>query len=129
MVCVLSIQKTTQYEHQVKLAKDFITESQNAELLLVPTHMRRANAAEKAIDVFKSHFITGLCTVDPSFPLHLRCRLIPLATIALNLMRLSRINPNLSAYELLHGAFNCNKTPLAPPGFSAAVAKSLTCSQ
>jgi hypothetical protein len=36
--------------------------------------------------------------------------------MTLNLLRHSRINPQLSAYTQLHGTFNFNKTPLAPPG-------------
>ena len=59
--------------------------------------------------------------MHPSFPLHLWCRLLPLATATLNLLRPSRINPKLSAYELLHGTFDYNKTPLAPPGSKVLV--------
>ena len=65
---------------------------------------------------FKNHFIAGLCSVDPSFPLHLWDKLLPQAIITLNLLRPSRINPNLSAYAQLHGQFDFNRTPLAPPG-------------
>lgn len=101
--------------------KDFIKEAQGIELLLVPPHMHRVNAAEKAIDTLKSRFIAGLCAFDPVFPMHLWCQLLPLATIALNLMRHSRINPNFSAHELLYGSLNCNKTPLAPPGCKVVV--------
>ena len=75
----------------------------------------RANAAEKAIGIFKDHFISGLAIVNPNFSLHLWCRLIPLAVTTLNLLRPSRINPKLSAYEILNGVFDYNKTPLAPP--------------
>jgi hypothetical protein len=38
---------------------------------LVPPHDHRQNIAEKAIQVFKAHFIIILCTADKSFPLHL----------------------------------------------------------
>ena len=99
-----------------ELVKDYVKNALKIDLLLVPPHLHRTNAAEKAIDIFKNHFIAGLATVDPSFPLHLWCRLLPLATTTLNLMRPSRINPKLSAYELLNGIFDYNKTPLAPPG-------------
>ena len=34
----------------------------------------------------------------------------------MNLLRSSRINNNLSAYEQLEGTFDFNKTPLAPLG-------------
>ena len=38
---------------------------------LVPPHLHRANAAECAITMFKDHFIAGLVSTDPSFPMHL----------------------------------------------------------
>jgi hypothetical protein len=37
---------------------------------LVPPHRHRRNAAERAIMTFKEHFVAGLSSVDPSFPLH-----------------------------------------------------------
>ena len=93
----------------------------NIELQLVPPNLHRTNAAEKEIGIFKDHFISGLTTVHPSFPLHLWCRLIPLAVTTLNLMRPSRIDPKLSAYEMHNGVFNYNKTPIAPPGCKVIV--------
>ena len=48
--------------------------------------------------------------------MHLWDQTIPQAEISLNLLRGSRINPKLSAYEQLHGRFDFNATPLAPPG-------------
>ena len=88
----------------------------NIELQLVLPNLHRTNAAEKAIGIFKDHFISGLATVHPSFPLHLWCRIIPLAVTTLNLMRPSRINPKLSTYEILNGVFYYKKNPIAPPG-------------
>ena len=41
--------------------------------------------------------------------------------ISLNLLRGSRINPKLSAYAQIHGAFDFNRTPLAPPGTKVLV--------
>ena len=52
----------------------------------------------------------------PAFPLHLWCRLLPQAEITLNLFQTSRINPSLSAYAQVHGQFDYNWTPIAPPG-------------
>ena len=48
--------------------------------------------------------------------MHLWCRLLPNATTTLNLLRPSAINPLISAEAQLNGAFDYNKTPLAPPG-------------
>ena len=83
---------------------------------LVPPGIHRRNAAERAIRTFKNHFIAGLCTADPDFPLYLWDRLIPQAKITINLLRASRINPKLSGYSQLYGFFDFNRTPLAPPG-------------
>ncbi len=43
----------------------------NMKYQLVPPHDHRRNIAEKAIQVFKAHFISILCCADKSFPLHL----------------------------------------------------------
>ena len=83
---------------------------------LAPPHVHRRNAAERAIRTFKNHFIAGLCSTDPSFPLNLWDRLLPQAIQTLNLLRTSRINPQLSAWAQVHGLFDFNRTPLAPPG-------------
>ena len=83
---------------------------------LVPPHIHRRNAAERAIQTFKDHFIAKIASCHKDFPLHLWCRLLPHALITLNLMRQSNMNPKLSAYAQLHGAFNYDATPLAPPG-------------
>jgi hypothetical protein len=42
----------------------------------VPPHFHLRNAAERAIRTFKEHFVAGLSSVDPSFPLHLWDRLL-----------------------------------------------------
>jgi hypothetical protein len=41
----------------------------NIQFQLAPPHMHRRNAAERAIQTFKNHFIAGLCSVDPNSPL------------------------------------------------------------
>jgi hypothetical protein len=46
---------------------------------LVPPHCHRRDAAERAIRTFKEHFVAGLSSVDPAFPLHLWDRLLPQA--------------------------------------------------
>ena len=88
---------------------------------LVPPKVHRRNAAERAIRTFKNHFIAGLCSVDKNFPLHLWDKLLPQAELTLNLLRGSRINPKLSAHAQMHGHFDSNRTPLAPPGIRVLV--------
>ena len=95
--------------------QEFMTE-QDVDYQLAPPHIHRSNAAERAIRTFKNHFIAGLCSADKDFPLHLWDKLLPQAILTLNLLRGSRINPNLSAWAQVHGAFDFNQTPVAPPG-------------
>jgi hypothetical protein len=64
---------------------------------LVPPHCHRRNAAERAITTFKEHFVAGLSSFYLSFPMHLWDRLLPQAEITLNLLRTSRLHPQLSA--------------------------------
>jgi hypothetical protein len=90
--------------------------SEEVDFQLAPPHVHRRNAAERAIRTFKNHLIAGLCSTDRDFPLNLWDRLLPQALITLNLLRQSRINPLLSAYAQVHGAFDYNRTPMAPPG-------------
>jgi hypothetical protein len=95
--------------------KHFFT-TNDVEYQLVPPHCHRRNAAERAIRTFKEHFVAGLATVDTTFPLHLWDRLLPQAEITLNLLRTSRLHPQLSAAAHFHGLVDYNKTAFAPPG-------------
>jgi hypothetical protein len=70
---------------------------------LVPPHMHRRNAAERAIHTWKNHFTAGICSADPTFPLHLFSHMIEQVTITINLLRASRRNPNVSAHNILEG--------------------------
>ena len=90
--------------------------SKGLDFQLVPPGCHRRNAAERAIRTFKNHFIAGLCSVNPKFPIGLWCRLLPQAEMTLNLLRPSHTNPKVSAYNQLEGIFDFVRTPLAPPG-------------
>ena len=57
-----------------------------------------------------------MATVDPYFPLYEWDELIPQSNITLNLLRVSRSNPNLYAYCYVFVQFDFNTIPLAPPG-------------
>jgi hypothetical protein len=84
---------------------------------LVPPHCHRRNAAERAIRTFNEHFVAGISSVDPAFPLHLWYRLLPQAEITLNILRTSRLHPQLSAAAHFHGLVDYKKTAFAPPGY------------
>ena len=83
---------------------------------LAPPVMHRLNAAERSISTFKDHFIAGLCATDPEFPMKNWDRLFEQAEIALNILRLSRLNPILSAYAQLNGELYFNLAPISRPG-------------
>jgi hypothetical protein len=95
--------------------KNFFTVN-NITYQLVPPHCHRRNAAERTIRTFKEHFLAGLSSVDPSFPMHLWDRLLPQEEISLNLLRTYRMHPQLSATAHYHGLVDYNKTAFAPPG-------------
>jgi hypothetical protein len=54
--------------------------------------------------------------VDPNFPLKLKDKILPQATLTLNILRKYRINPSMSAYAQLNGHYDFNRAPMAPPG-------------
>jgi hypothetical protein len=56
--------------------KNFFT-ANNIAYQLVPPPCHRRNAAERAIRTFKEHFVAGLSSVDPSYPMQLWDRLLP----------------------------------------------------
>jgi hypothetical protein len=93
----------------------------NLDYQLVPPHLHRRNAAERAIRTYKSHLLACLATCDPDFPVSEWDRLFFQVGLTLNLLRSSRVNPKLSAYAYLHGNFDFNKTPLAPMGTKVLV--------
>jgi hypothetical protein len=105
-------------DNEASLAlRNYLTQ-QGITYQLSPQHMHRRNNAERAIQTFKNRFVAGLCSVDPTFPLKLWDKLLSQATITINLLRKSRINPRMSAYAQLNGHFDFNRTPLAPPWYS-----------
>ena len=83
---------------------------------------KRANKAERAIRSFKNHFIAGLSTVDPDFPMALWDDLLPQSELTLNLLRPSASNTNISAYEGVYGCkYDFLAHPIAPLGTKVLV--------
>jgi hypothetical protein len=85
-----------------------------ADIQLINTNDHRVNACEWSIQTWKNHWIAGLSTFNPACPLQLWCKFIEQGQNTLNLLRKARVNPKLSAYAILKGSINFNKTPLAP---------------
>ncbi len=90
-------------------------------LLLVEPHNHHVNAAKRAIQTFKDHFISALAMTDSKFPLQLWDKLASQVENTLNLMQASRIDPNMSVYEAIWGRYNWNHFLLAPPGCKAVI--------
>lgn len=104
--------------------KKYLSKEQTNWQFVEPNN-HRVNAAERAIQTYKNHFISGLCTTDSEWPLQLWDNLTEQALITLNLLRTSRIDPTKSAYHQLHGhKYDWNAHPLAPPGTKAIVYES-----
>ena len=72
--------------------------------------------AERAIGIFKNHFIAIRSRTHPDFPNKGCSHLIRHAVITMNMLRPSRINPYISAYTQVHSIFDFNRTPLALTG-------------
>jgi hypothetical protein len=72
--------------------KEF-NKSEKVDYQLVPPHVHRRNAAERAIRTWKNHFIAEICSTYTAFPLHLWDRILEQATITLNLLRPAQCNP------------------------------------
>lgn len=51
-----------------------------------PPNTQRQNAGKRAIQTWKESFMSVLATVDPNFPMHLWCQLLPAVDIQLNLL-------------------------------------------
>ena len=95
--------------------------SEKINIQLVEPHDHHVNAAERAIQTFKHHFIAGLATVDADFPIQLWDEIPPQAHMTLNMLHTSRQNNSNTAYKELHGPFDFNKIPLAPLGTKALI--------
>jgi hypothetical protein len=74
-----------------KIIKQYITLNQ-CNLMLVEPNNHRVNAAERAIQTFKDHFVSAFATTDSEFPLQLWDCLAPHVETSLNMLRPSRID-------------------------------------
>ena len=86
---------------------------------LAPSQMHRTNPAEKAVQTWKNHLVSGLASLPPNFPIALWCHLMEQANIPLNILRPCRQNPALSAHAAMNECLNFDEMPIAPPGTKA----------
>ena len=79
-------------------------------------HMHRQNAAKRAIQTWKAHFIATLAGYDKNFPMHLWDWLVSQAKLTLNMVRQCTTYLSISSATALFGLHNYNCVPLDPPG-------------
>ena len=97
--------------------KDLVQKHFKMELHLVSPTSHRQNHAERAIRTYKNHLIATMCSAHPNAPYSLWESYMPQIEITLNCLLPFRINPNISAWEGIHGKpFNFRRHPLAPCG-------------
>ena len=85
-----------------------------AKYQLVPPNVHRQNIAERAIRIFKAHFLEILAGVDPDFPKYMWDNLLVQTESTMKLLRQATLNPRMPAWEYYNGAFDYNATPLGP---------------
>ena len=103
------------------ILKDFIQNDKDSKIQFVEPQQHWDNASKRAIQTFKNHFISSLCTAHPQFSLQLWHKFLPQAELTLHLLRKSQCNDKISDYAVLEVEFNFDKTLLAPPGTRALV--------
>ena len=97
-------------------------ESDKLDYQLAAPGDHRLNFTERhGIQNFKNHLVSMMSGTDPSFPRNRWDLLLPQAEITVNLARPSNITHGVSAYTMINGAFDFNKTPLAPAGCKTIV--------
>jgi hypothetical protein len=108
-------------DHETSVALIKAIEAKGLDYELVPPGNHRRNPAERAIQTFKSHFISILNGLDDNYPADAWDYLIPQTNLTLNMLRECNVNPTHSAYFYIHGPYDFNAHPLAPLGCQAIV--------
>jgi len=104
------------------LLERFFTDEAEIPFQYISAGSHRANKAERAIRAWKNHFIAGLATVDPKFPMDRWSDLKEQAELTLNHLRPFADSHSISAYEGIFGQkFDFLAHPLAPPGIKVLV--------
>ena len=88
---------------------------------MVPPSIHRQNSAERAMRTWKEHAKATISTFDPDLPLQLWCQFLEAIDIQLNMLRASRLHPQISAHCHLNGEFDYLKTPMVPLGTKATI--------
>jgi hypothetical protein len=98
----------------LQLLKAYVHDK-NITFQLEPPYSHIRNSSERAIRSFNDHLTAGMCSTDRAFPMHMWDILLPQAVVTLNILRISRINPKLSASTHMYGQYDYNRWTMAPP--------------
>ena len=90
------------------LLKQFMT-SNDVAYQFTPKAKHSRNYSEKSIQTWKYHFLSVMISTHLEFTLLQWCKLVEQGNITLNLLRPSRLNPELSSYAQVFGAFYYQK--------------------
>ena len=85
--------------------------------------MNHRNAAEPSILTLNNHLISVLSPNDPDLTISEWDQLLFQCIFTLNILRNSKVNPDLSAYAYIYGPYDFNKYPVVPPGTHVIVHK------
>ena len=88
---------------------------------LVPPSIHRQNSAERAMRTWKEHAKSVISTFDPDLPLQIWCQYTEAIDLQLNMLRASRLHPQISGQCHLNGEFDYTKTPMVPLGTKATI--------
>ena len=88
---------------------------------LVPPYNNRRNSSDKAIQIWKDHFIGVMIRTTGTFPVHLWYQAISQAERQLLLLRQSHVHPKVSAYPQVYRLHGYNTTPFVPIGMEKLV--------
>jgi hypothetical protein len=108
--------------------KSTIEDMWKVQYQLIPSNVHCRNAAKRAIQTFKSHFLAIIVGISPAFPCYFWDLLLPQTELTRSLLHQSSIMPS-SAWAHFNGPFNYNATPLLPIGCPVIIHnKPATCS-
>jgi hypothetical protein len=104
------------------LLENFFNEEVKMEFNFIGAGNHRANKAERAIQSWKNHFIAGIATVDPDFPMTQWPKFLVQAELTLNHLRPFADNDKISAYEGIYKSkYDFKAHPIAPIGTKVVV--------
>ena len=100
-------------ENECSKAVQKYVKSEKVEIQLVEPHNHQVNAAEPEVKAIKYHIISALATVDRDCPIQLWDKFLPQIQDTINLLRTSKKNASISAYQDTEGVFDFNKSPIS----------------